>query len=190
MDMLMGPRGVAVASLVAVLFSAGRLAAAPTTPFIQFNDLSDQITVTSSPGLGSLFSSGVNSDGSEFAVFALSSTIPAVQGEVRLTEGSCASASCPISDFLSLVSVGRAFLLRSDSEVPLFTLPCNPSSCIPETGGLQDVTSFFSSFGSALSFSVLVQSDLDPTTVPVPGTVFLLASGLAMLAGLAWTGRT
>jgi len=65
---------------------------------------------------------------------------------------------------------------QSDTESPFPNLNCTPSTCIAETGGLQDVTAFF----FATSGLIFFESDVE-RTVPAPATLLLLGLGLLTL---------
>jgi hypothetical protein len=177
--MLTPRRVLLLASMFLVLFAVGPLSAQPQ-PLVTFFDLTDVVTATGQGTAGPLSGEQIS--------FSLSPPFPAalLNGfELRIVDGSCTSGPCSLSDLLSL-DLGN-FLFLSDAETPLSILSeCPPSLCIPETGGLQDVTRFFfAGTGAPTSGLIFFQSDVE-RTVPAPATLVLLGTGLAGLAGITW----
>ena len=111
---------------------------------------------------------------------------------VGLTEGlpPNSQGAFQLSDAVQLTPISLKF--GPGLEVQFLSDPADPSQgvfalctaaagdiCIPETGGVQDVTALAFPNGNAL-FHILMQSD--PPEVPEPGTLTLLGVGFAGLA--------
>jgi hypothetical protein len=106
--------------------------------------------------------------------------------------------SSDISDIVtaSITSSGSVDLpffltvtLRSDTESPL-TFAGTPFESIPETGGVQDLTSDFTKafdLNTGTLPTVTVMSDLD--AVPEPSTWALMGLGFAALGFAGWRSR-
>src|SRR5215467_5217484 len=175
--MSLGRPCLLVVSLCLVLAWVAPVSAQPQ-PLVTFHDLTDVVTATGS-------GTQMPVPGPETAQFMLFSIPPGLKTfGLDITEGGCISGICPRSDLLRWD--GFFFDFSSDSELPGPSegdALCNPSHCVPETGGVQDVTAFFfdqSLPGAPTSGLIFFQSDLE-VTVPAPATLLLLGLGLLTL---------
>jgi len=106
-----------------------------------------------------------------------------VGGQVLLTE----PGSTTISDIVVVNGVVVSLISDSPEGTPLAAFATiTILGTLEETGGVQDLTGFFTPAGLTLPpGSITVQSDVEATT-PLPAALPLFATGLGALGLLGW----